>query len=195
MLGVGTPELLLILVIAVLVVGPEKMVEYAGKAGRMIAKFRAMTSDVTSEFKDAFSLEADEEEGKATDAAQASPAPQLEAPASAPLSVESSSSPATVDGGYLAPPTEAVAASVSAEIGLAGWVDGEMEVSPVPPAPPPEGAIMGLGLYAEPVILTVAELVPEDDVNAQPIVLEQALAVVAEGVSETEPSKIESLIP
>jgi sec-independent protein translocase protein TatB len=191
MLGVGTGELLLILVIAVLVVGPEKMVEYAGKAGRMIAKFRAMTSDVTSEFRDAFSLEASEEEGKATDGAPGSTAAQIEAPPAEVLPAESASPSATVAGGYLAPPTEA-AASFSAELSLAGWVDGEVEVSPAPPAPPPEGAIMGLGLYAEPVILAVAELVLEDDVTAQPTILEQALAVVEESAPEAEPVKIES---
>ncbi len=80
MLGVGTGELLLILIIAVLVVGPEKMVEYAGQAGRMIAKFRAMTSDVTSEFRDAFSLEADGEEGKATGDVKPVPSPNSKRP-------------------------------------------------------------------------------------------------------------------
>lgn len=57
MFGIGTGELLLILVIAVLVIGPEKMVEFAGKLGRFIAKFRQQSDEVTREFREALAVD------------------------------------------------------------------------------------------------------------------------------------------
>jgi sec-independent protein translocase protein TatB len=57
MFGVGTGEVLLILVIAMLVVGPERMVSFAKQMGEWVAKFRAQTDSVTSEFKEALSLD------------------------------------------------------------------------------------------------------------------------------------------
>jgi sec-independent protein translocase protein TatB len=57
MFGIGMTELLIILVLATIVVGPEKMVEFAGQLGRWVAKFRAETGDITREFRDAFDLE------------------------------------------------------------------------------------------------------------------------------------------
>ncbi|NLV74657.1 MAG: hypothetical protein GXY52_08245 [Chloroflexi bacterium] len=56
-LGIGTGELILIMVIAVLVVGPEKLVEFATKLGLLIAKLRYMTSDATREFRDALAID------------------------------------------------------------------------------------------------------------------------------------------
>ena len=57
MFGVGSGEIILILVIAMLVVGPERMVTFARDAGEMLAKFRRETDSVTSEFKEALSLD------------------------------------------------------------------------------------------------------------------------------------------
>lgn len=57
MFGIGTGELLLILVIAVLVIGPEKMVEFAGKLGRFIAKFRQQSDEITREFREALAVD------------------------------------------------------------------------------------------------------------------------------------------
>ncbi|MCE5258692.1 MAG: twin-arginine translocase TatA/TatE family subunit [Chloroflexi bacterium] len=56
-LGIGSGELILILVIAVLVVGPEKMVELATKLGTWVAKFRNMSSGATQEFRDAMGVD------------------------------------------------------------------------------------------------------------------------------------------
>ncbi len=66
MFGIGTGELLLILVIAMVVFGPERMVELAGEIGRMLAKLREETDEVTREFReiqDSFSLEGGESAG------------------------------------------------------------------------------------------------------------------------------------
>lgn len=57
MFGIGTGEILLILVIAMLVVGPEKMVEFAGKAGRLLAKLRIEGDKITSEFREALAVD------------------------------------------------------------------------------------------------------------------------------------------
>ncbi len=57
MFGIGMLELVVILVLATIVVGPEKMVEFAGELGRWLAKFRAETSGITREFRDAFDVE------------------------------------------------------------------------------------------------------------------------------------------
>jgi sec-independent protein translocase protein TatB len=57
MFGIGTGELLLILVIAMLVVGPERMVDYARRAGVLLAKLRAQTDEVTRDFREALQVE------------------------------------------------------------------------------------------------------------------------------------------
>lgn len=62
MFGIGTGEILLILAIAMLVVGPEKMVEFAGKAGRLLAKLRLEGNKITSEFREALSVDEISEE-------------------------------------------------------------------------------------------------------------------------------------
>jgi Sec-independent protein translocase protein TatA len=57
MFGIGTGEIIAILVITALVVGPEKMVEMAGQLGRMVAKLRQQTDSMSKEFREALSLE------------------------------------------------------------------------------------------------------------------------------------------
>ncbi len=59
-LGIGTGEILVILIIAVLVVGPERMVDFAREAGKMLATLRRMSQDVKSEFREAFDFDLDE---------------------------------------------------------------------------------------------------------------------------------------
>lgn len=49
--GIGLPEIILILVVALVIFGPEKLPEIAGQAGRMIRQFRQMTAEATSEIK------------------------------------------------------------------------------------------------------------------------------------------------
>jgi len=56
-LGIGTGELIVILIIAVLVVGPDKMVELAGKLGVLIARLRQMTDGATQEFREALAID------------------------------------------------------------------------------------------------------------------------------------------
>lgn len=64
MFGVGPTELLVILVIALLVLGPKRLPELAHSLGKGLAEFRKATSDLSSEFDSARSL-LDEEARKA----------------------------------------------------------------------------------------------------------------------------------
>jgi len=57
MFGIGTAELIVILVIGIMVVGPERMVEFAREAGTMLRKFRSETDGVTKEFREALALD------------------------------------------------------------------------------------------------------------------------------------------
>ncbi|MCC6314286.1 MAG: twin-arginine translocase subunit TatB [Thermomicrobiales bacterium] len=51
MFGVGYQEMFVILVIALVVFGPQRLPELASQAGRWVREFRKMTSDLTGEFE------------------------------------------------------------------------------------------------------------------------------------------------
>jgi len=53
MFGIGPTELIVILVIALLVLGPKRLPELARSLGRGLAEFRRATSDVTEELDNA----------------------------------------------------------------------------------------------------------------------------------------------
>lgn len=53
MFGIGMPELLLILAVALIVLGPKKLPEMARALGRGLAEFRRTTDDVKREIQDA----------------------------------------------------------------------------------------------------------------------------------------------
>jgi sec-independent protein translocase protein TatB len=69
MFGIGTTEILIILAVALLVIGPSKLPDVARALGKGMAEFRKMTSDVkrTIDFESHFS-----EEGKKEGQADAS---------------------------------------------------------------------------------------------------------------------------
>jgi len=62
-MDIGWGELLIILIVALLVVGPEKLPEYARKAARAIRKIQKVTSAVTGDISKAINL--DDDDGKA----------------------------------------------------------------------------------------------------------------------------------
>jgi len=52
--GIEIPEILLLLVLALILFGPEKLPEYGAKIGRFIARMRQASSEVTQPLQDAF---------------------------------------------------------------------------------------------------------------------------------------------
>jgi len=53
MFGIGVPELLVIMVIALIVLGPKRLPEVAKSLGKAFAEFRRATSDLSEELNDA----------------------------------------------------------------------------------------------------------------------------------------------
>ena len=49
--GIGAGELLLIMVLALVVIGPERLPEVAGQVGRTVAELRQQANQLTSEFQ------------------------------------------------------------------------------------------------------------------------------------------------
>ncbi|HEX3244637.1 MAG TPA: twin-arginine translocase TatA/TatE family subunit [Chloroflexota bacterium] len=93
-LGMGPMELVLIMVLALIVFGPGKLPEIAGQIGRMVRDFRNASSEMSSEFSKAFSLEAEQ-------AAPVAPLPSV--PASSTVNVSAPRPPAPVMDGPEAP--------------------------------------------------------------------------------------------
>lgn len=69
MFGIGLPELILILVVALLVVGPKKLPELARSLGKALHDMRSMTEDVKQSLTGDIDLDAnpDNEARKASD--------------------------------------------------------------------------------------------------------------------------------
>ena len=67
MFGIGMPELMVIMVVALVVLGPKRLPEIARALGKGLAEFRRATSDVNEELRKA--QRAIEEEARAADAA------------------------------------------------------------------------------------------------------------------------------
>lgn len=65
MFGIGLPEMIIILVVALLVVGPSKLPELARTLGKAFTEFRRMADDVKETFEEEVMKE---EEAKTTEA-------------------------------------------------------------------------------------------------------------------------------
>jgi Tat protein translocase TatB subunit len=67
MFGIGMPELMVIMVVALVVLGPKRLPEIARALGKGLAEFRRATADVNEELRKA--QRAIEEEARAAEAA------------------------------------------------------------------------------------------------------------------------------
>lgn len=68
MFGIGMPELMVILVVALVVLGPKRLPEIARALGKGLAEFRRATSDINEELQKA--QRAVETEARAAEAAR-----------------------------------------------------------------------------------------------------------------------------
>lgn len=62
MFGIGLPELVIIIIVALLVVGPSKLPEVARSLGRALGEFRRMADDVKETIQTEMSLEEEKKE-------------------------------------------------------------------------------------------------------------------------------------
>jgi sec-independent protein translocase protein TatB len=83
MFGIGMPELLVILVVALVVLGPKRLPELARTLGKAMAEFRRQTSDIMDEFQAQAMLE-DEGGRRPAKAAPAAPSAAPAAPGTPP---------------------------------------------------------------------------------------------------------------
>lgn len=52
-MGIDLPEILLLLILALILFGPEKLPEYGAKLGRLVARLRQASAEVTQPLQDA----------------------------------------------------------------------------------------------------------------------------------------------
>ncbi len=177
MFGIGTGEILLILVIAMLVVGPERMVEFSRTMGHMVAQFRRTTDEATKEFKEAFAVDEmknltqelkQEIVSPGTTPATTTPAATAGAPGlSAPESpADTEATPAQES------PTEPIETVTLKEVLADELVDGEIEVEEAPVQPGTvEASPEPAAEVSEGISIELASLVPEDP-DVEPTTIE-----------------------
>jgi Tat protein translocase TatB subunit len=96
MFGIGVPELLVILVVALIVLGPKRLPDVAKALGKGLAEFRRATSDLTDELRGAQTMierEAREVDRATRQRTDAKGAAARQAPAGEPVAQGSAAPP------------------------------------------------------------------------------------------------------
>jgi len=93
MFGIGIPELMVIMVVALIVLGPKRLPEVAKAFGKALAEFRRATSDLTDELGNA-QIMLEEEVRQAERKARAAQQPAAQSPAAPPTAPEKKEPPA-----------------------------------------------------------------------------------------------------
>jgi sec-independent protein translocase protein TatB len=148
MFNVGGGEILVILLLALIVLGPDKLPETARKAGRYLHEFRRMTSGFQEEFRQAMDLgvsDASEESSSSPDDAvhRTSAGPRLLAAPEIPTAPTEPPAAADTDAGG-SPATQPEAPDVGADAGTLpadappAPGGGPELITPRRPAAPPE---------------------------------------------------------
>ena len=211
MFGIGLTELVVILVLAALVVGPEEMIQFAGQMGRWLAKFRRETEGVTREFKEAFNLELqpfNEIKNELTSDLQEVKAVQDDLAAIDLHSEIEGKRPATTPRGnwnlwsgtsiFGQPGSPQKACTSRATLAAAAARLPRASLSRAAPRPAVEAepVVIDTSPDAEPISIGVAELVPED-AEVEPTIIGEPLWVdipeeaVVEAVTESSPRESE----
>lgn len=103
MFGIGTPELIVILVVALIVLGPQRLPEVARMLGKGLAELRKATSGVTDELNNARRMLEREVETAGRPPAKPPSGPEPSAPAGDSLPRNAPAAPAT-EPAVAAPP-------------------------------------------------------------------------------------------
>ena len=179
MFGIGTGEILLILVIAILVVGPEKMVEFSRQAGRLLAQFRQQTEGMTRDFREALAL--DEIQGALSGVAEEVSTTTDEV-ASVTTEAKTAFSPPSAATKSATPSSQASSPATPGAAAGTQFLDREVEGAPS--GPPPIGSLNVIDDDDAAIELHVGELVPRDD-EVEPTVIGDPILVDDEDDAET----------
>ena len=112
MFGIGVPELLVILVVALIVLGPKRLPDVAKALGKGLAEFRRATSDLTDELRNAQTMierEASEVDRASRQRSETKGAAARPAPAGDPVAQGSAAGPGPGDSAPAAAPNPAPA--------------------------------------------------------------------------------------
>src|SRR4051812_30874994 len=133
MFGIGMPELLVIMVVGLIVLGPKRLPEVAKALGKGLAEFRRVTGEVNKELEGARSMieqEAREHESLRRKAEKA----RLQAAADKAAAEKAIAEAAALEGGVATPAAGEAAAVVAAPIDVKA-AEGTVAAGSIQPAP------------------------------------------------------------